>query len=142
MTELAPFLSDLAALKAKYVELQDISRREPGVIAAGDLSLLQRLVDHKQKIMAEVDAISSRTQQWRQAAGPLAPDDREAVNRAVEEAQKELQALLKVEDESRRALESRRDDTSDKIQKISKGKKARDLYGGGTAGGRFIDRGS
>lgn len=134
-------LADLAALRERYRELQELTRRQAGVIAAGDVQLLQRLVDQKQRMMGEIAAINARTQQWRAAAGEVAEADRAAINRAVEAAQQELAALLKVEEESQKALSSQRDDTSDKIRELNKARKARNVYGGGSTDSRFIDRG-
>ena len=134
-------LDDLKALKDKYRELQEVTRRQPTVIAAGQLDLLQRLVDQKQKLMGDVEKITARTQACMKAAGDLPADERARVNTLVDEVKEELQALLKFEEESRLALEAKRDTASDGMKRISKGKKARDVYGGGTAGGRFIDQG-
>lgn len=141
MMNVDAFLADMDVLKTKYRELQALTRRQASVIATGDLTPLQQLVDRKQTMMEEVQKINARTKQWSQNAEALAPEDREKANRGLKEVQQELQALLAAEEESQKVLESRRDTTSDQIQKISKGKKARNLYGGGSAGGRFIDQG-
>lgn len=134
-------LLDLAALRDRYRELSELTRRQSGVIAAGDVQLLQRLVDQKQKMMAEIQSINARTQQWRASGVDVSAEEREAVNRAVEAAQAELRALLAAEEESQKALSTRRDGTSDKIRDLNRARKAKDLYGGGATDSRFIDRG-
>lgn len=135
------FLEDLAALKECYRRLQEMTRRQQALVASGDVRELQQLVDLKQRAMAEVGELSARSQQRRAEVGPLEPAAREAANRALEEVQAELRALLVLEEESQKALLARRDDTGGKLKTIHQGRKARDLYGGGGGGSRFIDRG-
>ena len=134
------FLADLELLKRKYHELQQVAGRQKQLMASGDYRELPQLVERKQKLMAAVEQITARTQQRRQSADEWSQAQRETVNRAVADAEGELREVLRLEEENRRAMESRRDEASGKIKKIGQARRARDLYGGGAAGSRFIDR--
>lgn len=145
MNDVESFIADLGALASKYDELAEVTAKQTTVVDGGDLAPLELLVERKRAIMAEVEAISARTAEWRAEwetrVAAMDPEVRPRVEAARTGALKALEALLKVEELSRRALESKRNLAGDKLKQILTAKKARDRYGKGSGESRFIDHG-
>lgn len=145
MSDVETFIADLGALAAKYAELASVTAQQTTVIDGGDVALLERLVDRKRTMLNEIEAITGRTAEWRSEwetrVAALDPEVRPRVEKALADAREALAQLLKIEEVSRQALESKRDQAGDKLKQILTARKARDRYGKGSGESRFIDRG-
>lgn len=133
MTDAERLLDGLRRQRDKYREMAGVAAEQARALEASDMDGLLAVVERKRALLAETDALEKDLAPLRARWEELRAGADAALAREIEETvlatRDVLQALVKEEDEGRRALERRRQAEADGLQELLRRKQARNAYG-------------
>ncbi len=130
-----------------YAEVEQISTRQGRVIHSDDTDALMALLAEKQKLIADIDALSQQASPllavWENDRNEVAAATRVVIERAVDDLRSILARIVALEDEGQGRLGHARETAGKKIAHMQHGKALHKAYGSGTSipqQARFKDR--
>lgn len=144
-TDLRDMLELFGQEQACYTALLNLSRKQKGIIATGDVDDLLTVLAQKQQILQRVADVEESLRpykgQWRKLRERLDANDRQILDDALSTVEELLGELIALEKESEALLQSSRDAVHHELQQTVRGESVNRAYGsaGATHDARFLD---
>ncbi len=117
----------------KYREMVGVVAAQRSVFASMDVDAILGLIERKRAILAEVDALEAELApmkaDWVKVRATFTADEAREIEATLDETQKVLQELVRLEDEGRALLERRREETTAALERMMARSRARGAYG-------------
>lgn len=138
--DFARWLAALEAQAQAYRTILDLSRRQAGLIAAGDSEGLMRLLGEKQQRIEAVQGLAGEVAgmqaAWEGGARESAPPAlRTKIETAATALRGTLAEIVRLEDEGQAAMQGARAAAGNQITRLQQGKAMHKAYGGRAGGG-------
>jgi len=116
-----------------YRQLEGLMARQREAVDREDTEQLMKVVGVKQSVLERIGAIQKAVgpvkTSWADHAGQFEPEVRQRIETTFRQTGESIKAILEIEDETRRRLESRRDGMMGQIRNIDRGRQASKAYG-------------
>jgi hypothetical protein len=117
----------------KYRQMAGVIAAQRAVFASMDVDAILGLIERKRAILAEVDALEAELApmkaNWAKVRATFSADEARGIESTLEETQKVLEELVRLEDEGRALLERRRAETTAALDRMMSRSRARGAYG-------------
>jgi len=139
------FVEELRRQRERYEQMIEATREQNRLIASSDMDGLLRVLQRKNRLLAETDEIEKRAgplrEKWKKVKDVLPPATVRGVEEEAEKTKGVLRALLSLEEEAREMMEKQKTVTGSRILEVQKKKRILDAYGKrGRGESRFYDR--
>jgi len=137
-------LGEFRALIEEYNVLDGLSRRQAGLIRAGDSESLLRLLDEREGVIARLERYSRRLApvraRWGAFTESLSASERDELRGVMDQLTEIAGKIAQRDDADRSALEQRRGEIAREMGGVANSKRAMNAYTQGTNGPNFQDR--
>lgn len=132
MSQAGQVLGCLRRQQEKYRELMTVVASQRSVFSSMDVDAILTLIEQKRAILAEVDRLDAELvplkAQWDQVRSAFTPEEAREIGEALEETQRVLSELMKIEDEGRAAFERGRPGGKEGLRGLLQQSRARNAY--------------
>jgi hypothetical protein len=134
MTLGADVLGRLRRQQGKYREMADIVASQRAVFASLDVDAILCLIERKRAILSEIEQLEAdlapAKADWAKVRSSFSPEEARDIQATLDQTQEVLRELVRLEDEGRAMLQTRRDATSETLSGQIRSRRARGAYGG------------
>ena len=129
----ADVLDRLRLQQGKYREMADIVSTQRSVFASIDVDAILGLIERKRAILADIERLEVELAplkaDWANVRRSFTPEESRAIQATLDGTQQVLQELVRLEDEGRALLQTRREATSETLNGLMQNRRGRGAYG-------------
>jgi len=129
----ADVLDRLRRQHGKYREMADIVASQRSVFASIDVDAILGLIERKRAILSEIERLETELApmkaDWAKVRSSFSAEESRAIQEILDGTQQVLRELVRLEDEGRAILQSRREGNSDTLDERMRNRRARGAYG-------------
>lgn len=133
MSDAAAVLSRLQLQQEKYREMARLVADQHAVFASVDVDAILGLIERKRAILAEVGRLDAELApikaEWPRIRATFSTQETQEIRAILDETQRVLQDLVRLEDEGRACLEQRRSAGAAALDLMIQKSRARGAYG-------------
>jgi hypothetical protein len=134
MTCGADVLDRLRKQHGKYREMADIVASQRSVFNSLDVDGILGLIERKRAILADIERLEAELApakaDWAKVRASFSPEESRQIQATLDGTQQVLRELVRLEDEGRALLKTRREGPSEAVQEQMQNRRARGAYGG------------
>jgi hypothetical protein len=129
----ADVLDRLRRQHGKYREMADIVASQRAVFASMDVDAILGLIERKRAILSEIERLEAELApmkaDWANVRSSFSAEESRAIQETLDGTQQVLRDLVRLEDEGRAMLQTRREGTSETLDERMRNRRARGAYG-------------
>jgi flagellar biosynthesis/type III secretory pathway chaperone len=126
-------LDRLKRQHVKYREMADIVASQRSAFSSLDVDAILGLIERKRAILSEIELLevelTPMKADWANVRATFSPEESRAIQETLDGTRQVLQDLVRLEDEGRAMLQSRREPTSEPLNELIRNRGARGAYG-------------
>ena len=133
MSSGADVLDRLRRQHGKYREMAEIVASQRTVFASLDVDAILGLIERKRAILSEIERLETELApmkaDWANVRASFSPEESREIQATLDGTQQVLRDLVRLEDEGRAMLQTRREATSENLNELMRNRRARGAYG-------------
>lgn len=127
-----------------YGTLDELSKRQHGVVETDDTDALLRVLSERQQVIDRIGGLAQRLApyraDWDRSVGQLSDDERARIRGRLDELAVIMEQIARRDELDRDVIEQRRSSVGAELSGLKRGGSALAAYGGQAKGPRFQDR--